>query len=105
MSEEKPGRVKLNDKLYEFPEDFKVKEYRVLTEWTGKTAMSEIDFSDPNAIAAIAYILLKREDSAFTKEQVEDVTVRFLEDDEEADAGPPVAQPTPIHPAASGVLS
>jgi hypothetical protein len=90
---EKPGGLKINDKWYEFPKDFKVGELRALKRFTGKT-IDEIDWSDPEAIAAVVFILKRRENSAFTEEELDDCTISFPDEEEES---PPAvaALPTP----------
>lgn len=84
---EEAGKVRLNGKVYEIPADYKVREYKLLTEMTGKQAISEIDFTDPNAIAAVALILLRRENPEFTEAELDEVTIGFVENG--ADAVPP----------------
>lgn len=93
------GKIRIDGKVYEIPSDYKISEYKALTAATGTKAISEIDFTDPNAIATVALILLKRENPDYDEGQLDDVMVGFVD---EGDALPPAKK---TRPAASGAPS
>jgi len=84
------GKIRIDGKVYEIPTDYRIREYKLLTEKAGVKAISEVDFTDPNVIAAVAYILLSREDPDYDESQLEDVMVGFVD---EGDVIPPAKRP------------
>ena len=104
---DKPGVMKIDGKVYDFPEDFKIGELRTLKRFTG-VPLDEVNWSDSEAIAAVAFILLRRENPTFSEDQLDERTVKFEEEKvkEEGEASPPDNGTDPAtRPAVSGVPS
>lgn len=85
------AKIKIDGIEYDVPEDFTLGEMRTIKRFTGLDidGFEQASGSDPDAISALVYIILKRADPDTTEEAVEGISISAIEE-VEGDAGPPV---------------
>lgn len=92
------AKLIVDGREYEVPEMFTLGEARVLKRFTGLTltGLAQIDPSDPDMLAALVLIAMRRHDPAVTEAAVDGLSLDGFElrpADEEDDAGPPAEAP------------
>lgn len=87
-----PAQLRINEKLYDVPTDFKLSEGLIVERMTGKT-IHELDMNSASALAAMVYIILRREDPSITEAVLDWIDIEKVEPvEEEADAAGPPAE-------------
>jgi hypothetical protein len=101
------AKLRIGAKEYELPSSFTLGEARVIKRYTGlnlKQFAEADNASDPDAIAALVYIVLKRENPRVTEEDVDELGLEDVGDVED-DARPPERPETSAKPDAGNAPS
>lgn len=87
MSENDAGKVKIDGKLYDLPDDYTLREGMIFERMTGKT-LAEADLTSATALAALVYLILRREDPSVEEGVLDFIKMSAVEPG--ADERPPV---------------